>query len=167
MSQEGEPKQVKKTNILVKNQFGDLFVDTKKPDLLLVPSFKALNESAPEVTSGFPVDHFKCYKVKITEGKPEFVPLTVPVKDQFEDKDFEVKKPTRLCNPVGKKVDGVLTEVNNPDGHLMCYKVKPAEGQPKHVKIIGEIHVNNQFGSLRLDTKEEKELCMPSEKLLE
>ena len=155
-----QPKHVERTNIRVDNQFGTIFVDTKKPDRLLVPSAKSLagpiDALDPET-----IDHFKCYKVKVTEGTPEFEPIQVTLADQFEDKLFDVKKPKRLCNPVDKNSEGIF----NPLAHLMCYTVKRAEGEPKHIKVSG-IQVNNQFGPLQLDTKKEAELCVPSTKIL-
>jgi hypothetical protein len=44
--------------------------------------------------------------------------------------------------------------------------VKPVKGQPEHEKREG-IFTNNQFGPLQMDTKKEKELCVPSEKFVE
>lgn len=54
--------------------------------------------------------------------------------------------------------------IKNDAAHLTCYQAKPATGQPKHLKVLG-IHVNNQFEPGRLDTIEEEELCVPSEKI--
>ena len=72
---------------------------------------------------------------------------------------MDVKKPKWLCNPVDKNGEGIA----NPDDHLLCYKVKPAKGEPKFDKVKA-IHINNQFGPLQLDAKREKELCVPSVK---
>lgn len=79
--------------------------------------------------------------------------------DQFEDKDFVVKKPVNLCAPADKNDEGI----KNDDTHLMCYQAKPAIGEPRHTPVIG-IHVNNQFGAEQLDTIKEDELCVPSTK---
>ena len=151
------PKHVKQTNIQVDNQFGTIFVDTRKPDRLLVPSAKSLtNPIAPLATE--PIDHFKCYKVEVTEGTPEFPEgIQVTVGDQFTDPPevFEVEGPKRLCNPVDKNGEGI----QNPDDHLLCYKIM-------QVNLNG-IHVNNQFGPLQLDLeKKGKQLCVPSTKTL-
>jgi hypothetical protein len=43
----------------------------------------------------------------------------------------------------------------------MCYQVKPSLNQPKHQKVAN-IHINNQFGPLRVNTIMEEELCVPS-----
>jgi hypothetical protein len=161
----GATKHVPQKNVRVLNQFGELFVDTIKPELLLVPSAKEADPSqpppeAPDLSSLI-VDHYKCYKVKVSKGTPKFVPLQVSVEDQFltAPKLLDVKKPMHLCTPVDKN-----TEVRkNPSAHLMCYKVKPAKGQPKHTPVVG-IRVNNQFGLETLNTKKEDELCVPSAK---
>jgi len=158
---------VKRTNITVTNQFGSVVVDTIKPDRLLVPTAKDVDGPAPPEPdpATHNVDHYKCYKVKVTRGSPKFVPiLGVAVDDQFitdPGKLFDLKKPTRLCNPVDKNGEGI----KNPAAHLMCYQAKPARGEPKHQKVLG-IHVNNQFGPEQLDTVKEEELCVPSIKIL-
>ncbi len=155
-----QPKHVKRTNIEVVNQFGTIFVDTKKPDRLLVPSLKDLDTPIPDfyAPAVFTIDHFKCYKVKVSEGWEFPEGIQVDVVDQFnQPKLFDVEKPKRLCNPVDSDGEGII----NPDAHLMCYKVKRAEDEPKHEKVKG-IPINNQFGPLQLDTKKEEELCVPS-----
>ncbi|MFQ5800088.1 MAG: hypothetical protein ACE5H0_15535, partial [Bacteroidota bacterium] len=160
-----QPKHVKQTNIEVVNQFGTIFVDTKKPDRLLVPSLKDLDTPIPDIDAPavFTIDHFKCYKVKVSEGSEFPEGIQVNVVDQFnQPKLFDVEKPKRLCNPVDKNGEGII----NPDAHLMCYKVKRAEDEPKHEKVKG-IHINNQFGPLQLDTKKEEEICVPSVKTVD
>lgn len=159
-----ETAHVPRTNIQVDNQFGTIFVDTIKPDRLLVPTAKSLTGPV-EPLDPVNIDHFKCYKVKVTPGTAKFEPiLGVSVDDQFTDgaKLFDLSKPTRLCNPVEKTHDGTVTPKKNPAAHLMCYKVKPGTA---HTPVAG-IHTNNQFGPERLDTIKEEELCVPSEKIL-
>jgi len=147
-----ELEHMQLTGVVVTNQFGEIILDTDKPDRLLVPSLKDLVDPIPDgdVPGSFPVDHFKCYKVKVTEDTPEFEQLEVSVADQFSPGMlYTVEKPERLCNPVDKNNEGVI----DPDGHLLCYKV-----------AVAGIHINNQFGPLELNTKFAKELCVPSEK---
>jgi hypothetical protein len=45
----------------------------------------------------------------------------------------------------------------------MCYQVKAAAGQPKHAKVVAQIHTLNQFGPGQLDTIKESELCVPAQ----
>jgi hypothetical protein len=195
------PKHVKQTNIKVRNQFhpegSELVVNTLKPDRLLVPTAKSLSGPVEEPDSAtHNVDHYKCYKVKVTKGALKFPKgIQATIGDQFTDppKVFDLKKSTRLCTPVNKEDEGI----KNPDTHLMCYQVKPvkgvcAEGAPQNEgqackkeedcggttgqtsscvpqpkhERVLGIHVNNQFGPEQLDTIKEEELCVPSEKSL-
>lgn len=184
----GESKHEQQTGAKVTNRLGTLIVDTIKPDRLLVPTAKSLSGPVPPLDPE-PIDHFKCYKVKVRKGVCEDDPavacksdsdcatgvcsegfpkgLTVSVADQFTDpaKLFAVQKPTRLCTPVEKEVEGEVTAIQDPDRHLLCYQLKGAKGEPKHAKVLG-IHTNNQFGPEQLDTIEEDELCLPSTKTL-
>jgi hypothetical protein len=158
-------KHVRRTNVLIENQISTLRVDTTKADLLLVPSNKDLtvDPPAPDLNA-INVDHYKCYKIKVTSGTPRLPKgITVSVEDQFASpaKVFELKKPKHLCAPVDKNGEGI----KNPDAHLLCYSVKATSGQPKHVRQSG-LHVNNQLGVAVLGTTKEAELCIPSIKTL-
>jgi hypothetical protein len=149
--------------VKVTNQLGDLHVDTLKADTLLVPTAKdLLNPTPPPNSSNFIVDHYKCYRIRVTRGTLPFPKnTTVAIEDQFESpsKLLTLKKPRHLCNPVDKNGEGI----KNPGVHLLCYQSAPARGQRKHVRRIG-IYINNQFGPLRLDTFKEGEFCIPSTK---
>jgi hypothetical protein len=86
------------------------------------------------------------------------------VVDQFDRPTrYDVVNPTRLCTPADK--NGESPGAADHPEHLLCYGVKPAKGQPKHVKVLN-LHVNNQFGPERLDTINAEELCVPSTKTL-
>lgn len=157
----GTPK-FDKHSVKVTNQFGDFFVNTIRPDRLLVPTAKSLTGPVdPPDPAAHNVDHFKCYRVGRTQGTPQFpAGIQVTVEDQFTQSElYDVKKPTRLCTPVDKNDEGI----KNSDDHLMCYGVKRAAGQPRHVPVTG-IYVNNQFGPEQLDTVRETDLCVPSVK---
>jgi hypothetical protein len=82
--------------------------------------------------------------------------------DQFEQsKFFEVKKPRRLCIPTAKEFDGHRVDIKHPETHLLCYDVKPAKGELSHERVEG-IFVNDPFGPGLVDTRKERELCVPS-----
>jgi len=151
--------------VLVSNQFGDIILDVEEEKLLLVPSAKDLDFLPPLLVNTF-VNHYKCYEVEVTEGTPEFEKRIVHIFDPNfdESRDLEVKKPKLLCNPVQKIHDGI-TEIIVPENHLLCYDVKPAEGEPKHEKRKN-VSTNNQFGPELLDTEKEMEMCVPSMKIL-
>lgn len=155
-------KPAPRVNLLVEDQFGTLRVDAIKPDRLLVPTTKGLG-SPPAPPAPGVADHYQCYKARITPGTAKFPRgVQVLVSDQFTSpaKRLDVKRPRRLCNPVDKNGEGI----ERATAHLMCYRVKPAMGQPKHVHVVGQIHTQNQFGAERLDTIKEEELCVPAVK---
>ena len=138
------------SGIEVSNQFGTLVVGTIKSELLLVPAAKDPDNPVDKLTSTS-VDHYKCYKIKViadSQSRDQ-----VSLEDQFVNKEFNVGKPTMLCNPVDKNDEGII----NSDNHLMCYEIKDK------FKKTG-IHTHDQFGAEQLDTKKIKELCVPSEK---
>ena len=144
------PKHVKQKNVRIDNQFGTLFVETKRPDRLYVPTAKdPVNPIGPPDSALHNVDHFKCYivqaKRRVCEDDPQVRcrtdqncvdaglsgacnqgfprDLQVTIADQFTDPEnlYDVQRPTRLCTPVDKNSEGI----KNPEEHLMCYTVKP------------------------------------------
>jgi hypothetical protein len=156
------PRHVKRTAIKVTNQLGEIRLNTVKPRSLLVPSGKSLVSSPASPNPALlNLDHYKCYRVRVTPGTPKFASGTlVQASDQFETaRLLSLVKPRHLCAPVDKNGEGV----NNPQAHYLCYTAKPAVGSPKHTRTPG-IYVNNQFGPLRLDTLRETEFCIPSTK---
>jgi hypothetical protein len=159
----GSPRFTRQIRINVTNQLGSLFVDAYKRDFLLVPSNKNLSGPAtPPDNNAINVDHYKCYKVKVTSGTPRFTPTTVTVADQFTTtKTLALKKMKHLCTPVDKNGEGI----KNPSIHLACYQAKPASGQPRHVRRTG-VNVANQLGPLVVGTLMEREICVPSTKTL-
>jgi hypothetical protein len=147
------------TNIKVVDQFnpGGLFVDAKKQSHLLVPTVKSLS-APPPLPDAFATDHFECYKVKISRGRPKFVRRGVHLQDQFGPMAVDVNKPAFLCNPVDK--NGEDPSAPSHARHLMCYQVKQ-EGPVPFMTIFG-VFVNNQFGPETLDVKKPLELCVPA-----
>lgn len=152
-------KVAKLGGLPVTTPLGALTLDTVKPDRLLLPAAKSL-KGPVEPLASTSVDPFECFKAKVSKGTPKLAKgLEVDVADQFTAKarTLLVKKPTRLC--VATSVDG--SKLVSPEAALVCFKVKPAKGQPKHAKRLG-VHVNHAFGPGQLDTVKDEELCLPS-----
>ena len=144
-------------NLLIQNQLGDLRVDTVRPDLLLVPTAKDLLSPPGPPSTSSAVDHYKCYKIKVTSGTPRFPKgTTVQESDQFRTQAaLSLRKPKHLCVPVDKNDEGV----NNPSTHLLCYTAKSATKVPKKVGIF----VNNQLTTAgKVDAIKPGEFCIPS-----
>ncbi|HJQ85408.1 MAG TPA: hypothetical protein VKA21_15080 [Candidatus Binatia bacterium] len=159
----GSPRHTPRENLLVTNQLGFLRVNTIRPDLLLVPVAKSL--TGPQPTEPDPqshgVDHYKCYKVRVTPGTPRFPErVTVTVTDQFNgsEKTLKLKKPRHLCTPVEKNDE----PIKHPTVHLMCYLARGTPKTPRHQGVF----LTDQLTARRLDTVREREICIPTEKTL-
>jgi DNA-binding beta-propeller fold protein YncE len=151
-------KAAKQKGLAVSDALGSLVLDALKPDRLRLPSAKDL--AAPvDPLADPPLDAYECYKAKVSKGTPKLPKGTqVTVADQFEsERTLDVKKPSRLCVPVG--VDGAA--VLHPEAFALCYRVKPARGEPRHTRRTG-VHTANAFGAEQLDTVKEDELCLPA-----
>jgi cysteine-rich repeat protein len=154
----GSPKHVPQQNLKITNVVGVIRVDTIKPDFLMVPTSKDLNVDPP-LPGPNEVDHYKCYKIKVTPQTPKFPKgLTASLTDQFGVRSVSLLKPSHLCTPVEKNGEAI----KHASVHQLCYKVKPAPATPKQPGL----HLNNQFGILRVDTVKEDLLCAPSLKEL-
>ena len=153
----GSPRHVSQKNLLVTNQLGFIRVDTIRPDLLFVPAAKSLTSPPAPPNPSSNVDHYKCYKVRVTRGTPRFPErVTVTATDQFNTslKTLKLKKPRHLCTPVEKNGE----VVKNPTVHLMCYLARGTPKTPSHSGVF----VNDQFGPGQLNTTREQEFCIPS-----
>jgi hypothetical protein len=140
--------------VRIVNQFGATVVDVIKPDRLLVPSAKDL-DAPPALPAAFGVDHFKCYKVRVSKGEGRFSKVYgVTVADQFGTATVRLVKPFRLCVPVDKDGESPGSE-DHPDD-LLCYKTKDG------VAPTVTAHVANQLASQSLQLKRFAELCVPS-----
>jgi hypothetical protein len=156
----GEPRPAERAGLLAENTFGPIFVDTGKADLLLIPASHATTGSALAPTPGsHAVDSYKCYRVKLSKSLPRYFPPGAEQRltDAFEDRQYRLKKPKRLCSPVS--IDGSVIE--NGEGHMMCYPARRNDFSPVHTPRTG-ISVADRFGDLLLDTRREAEICVPT-----
>jgi hypothetical protein len=80
------------------------------------------------------VSPFLCYSVRESKGAATFLPRTLNLDDDLEDKDFEAKKPAALCNPLNLSTPMLTIPALDTDSHLKAYVIKESKGEPKHVK---------------------------------
>jgi len=160
----GSPKHIPQLDQRLHNQFGDIYLDTIKADRLLVPANKdddPMNPlPSPPVAANHNVDHYKCYRTKVTKGRPKFPRgLQASVEDQWETpaKVYDLKRPKLLCLAVNKNGEGIKHTYDN----MVCYLAKPAKGEAKHTPRTG-VGFADQFVAHRLDSKKEELLCVPS-----
>jgi hypothetical protein len=65
--------------------------------------------------------------------------------------------PVLLCNPVEKTHNDIVTPIQNPDDHLVCYKLEGTQ-------FTATAQVGNQFGEEILTVEPADLLCVPSRK---
>ncbi len=140
----------------VTDAFGTITVDVQKTTQLLAPAGYQLDGPATPVAPGI-ADHHECYRVRMSLGKYE-KGVTATLADSLENRTYSILKPTQLC----LAVDSAGAGLSNPDAHLMCYRVKRAPGEPRHDRVLDHINTADEFGTLRLDTRREGELCVPA-----
>ena len=141
----------------VVDQFGHHVFDVTRPLTLQVPAAKSETAPPPEPVAPA-VDHFQCYKVKVSKGTVRFAVRTATVADQFGTLTVDVRKPRRLCVPANKNGEEPGAE-SHPD-HLVCYAIRdrgPARFTPRQ-----GLFVHDQFGPLTIDAKRPRELCVPA-----
>ena len=140
-----------KRNVLITNQCNtDLILEVQKPESILVPSNKDVTGSQPgrPDPATHDVDHFLCYKARTPPRSADGTRLPrfprgiqVEVVDQFDGDDprrYDLRKVTKLCNPVDKSGTPILrsgpnrggpfpnplegASIENADAHLVCYQ---------------------------------------------
>jgi len=141
--------------VTVDNQFGigqELYVSG--PLFLAVPTQK--------IPHGPPVDldHFLVYEVLDYVGQPLEVPVFL--QDQFIDGLTDVYEPELFANPVQKTHGSEVTDIKNPDDHLVFYGIDGIYYWDAY-----DLPIANQFGPQFLDVYEGEGnfLGVPSQKI--
>jgi len=136
--------------VWVWNQFGEQVLTVEKPVALLVPTEKV------EPGSSFPafLDHYKVYLVN-----PDSAPIERPVylRDQWGEEENFVYEPVYFAVPVYKFHNGQFFTIQNPNDHLVFYRLEP---QPWFVSHL----TKDQFGSKDMNTTNSELLGVPTQK---
>jgi glucose/arabinose dehydrogenase len=144
---EGAADFAKISDVHIVNQCNSLYVQIVKPASLLVPTSKNLmSQPLPPDPMDHELDHFLCYKARNQTKLSDDTPLPkfpkrmqVEVVSQFDDmaaRRYDLKRVTKLCNPVDKSgMPSFLSgdnegdpkpitpaTIENPVDHLVCYK---------------------------------------------
>ena len=107
-------------------------------------------------------DHFLCYK-----SFGSFLREEVNLFDQFDTDEginFDVLKPKMFCNPAIKpELDPDAMLESGP--HYLSYKINEAHREPRHERKM--VEVQNQFGTMIVETFKPDRLMVPSGKSLD
>jgi hypothetical protein len=142
-------------DVTVTNQFGeDQWLKVAGPLFLAVPTKKGLHNPPQGL------DHFLVYEVLDYDNAP--VEVIVNLWDQFTlyNDGVGVYAPTLFANPVKKIHGDQVTDIKNPDDHLLFYWIDGGDF------YLPELPIANQFGEQFLSVSEETEpiLAVPSVK---
>ncbi|MDO8649172.1 MAG: hypothetical protein Q7R81_05315 [Candidatus Peregrinibacteria bacterium] len=153
--------------VFIQNQFEQRTILVTKPRYLLTPTGKkkigipddklshlpqkAIAFLVPQIPQN--ANHYLCYDVE----QYDFA-KGVLLRDQFQNKQFEVIKARYLCNPVEKRHDGKVYSIVDEKNHLMCYEVIP------HNPMNRLVLTHDQFGVKGLKAVRTEELCLPTVK---
>jgi hypothetical protein len=155
----GAPKFVQSDRDTV-DAYANRILTVTRPVSLLVPSNKVPGSGGAPPYAGTNVDHYKCYNAKLAKGQPKFTPPSTPqtVTDQFypSGQVFNVKKVTKLCNPVSANGG----TIQDSDSHLVCYQVKLPPGTLFTKQTVSTN--NPDFGTDVLLVTAPSELCLPA-----
>lgn len=160
--------------VFIQNQFEQRNITVTKPRYLLAPTGKKkigipiekilanLPQSAADklIASVVPpiptnANHYLCYDVlpyDIAEG--------VTLRDQFQNRPFEVIRALYLCNPAEKMHNGKVSKIVDENNHLTCYEVIP------HNTLNRKVITHDQFGIRSQTAVRTEELCLPTKKTL-
>ncbi len=147
--------------VAVENQFGEQTLTVTRAETLCLPAIK----DEMGMLDDLETHHFKCYRARARGFQPI---QGVRLVDQFEDKNTIVLTPRLLCTPVDK--NGEDPTAPDSPGHLTCFKIKDAPGQPAFDPVSAD--VEDQFvqqdllPTRRADCRRVRLLCVPSAKRL-
>jgi hypothetical protein len=153
----------RRTNLVFTNDLGTIHLDTISPATLLAPA--AVDVSSPPAAPAFgahDVDHYKCYKAKVTKGTagiPKGTQLAVRdgLSPAAPERVLDIKKAKFVCSPADVSGQGI----KNPYGYLVCYGAKSAKGEPKHEAL--SVHAADAFDAGLVAISKESVVCLPSE----
>ena len=128
---------------------GIVTLDIRDPELLFVPSSKSLTGPPDPLTQ--PLDHFLCYKARLSRGAPGQAQPILTETSQFETMDVPLRRIRWLCTPANK--NGEDPDAPNHSTHLLCDR--QALRRPLDIQPV----VNNQFGLQVLEIIRREEVC--------
>lgn len=160
--------------VLIENQFEQRSITVTKPRYLLAPTGKkklgipiekilanlppnAANKLIASIVPPVPqnANHYLCYDIE-----PYDIAKGVSLRDQFQNRQFEVVRALYLCNPTEKQHNDKISPIVDENNHLMCYETIP------HNTLNRKVITHDQFGIKSQTAVRTEELCLPTKKTL-
>lgn len=163
-----DPASVAPHSVVIENQFEKRTIVATTPRYLLVPTGKrktgitdallstvspaALAKLVPTLPQN--ANHYLCYDVE----PYDIVIKGVSLRDQFQNRKFDVIRARTLCNPAEKTHNGKVYAIVDEQNHLMCYEIIP------HNAVNRPVLTRDQFGIRSLKPVRTEEVCVPTVK---
>jgi hypothetical protein len=133
--------------LTVESALGTVSLRVRKANRLLVPAAKSLE--GPPAPLAAPGGRFRCYRAHLPRQAP--VARRVTVTDQFGQVTVDVRRPERLCVPVGDD-----DAPSDDAASLLCYAVRGPSVR------VGQAHTRDALGAQVLTPRRLRELCVPA-----
>lgn len=158
-----KPRTPGKT-VRLRNQLGTFIAQTGATQTLCIPSLQRIVPDrgiATPPTGTVPeadLDHFRCYDLQ-----PMSATAATELLDDFGQSSTTVTQLVRLCNPVEKTYQGMVTPIRRPQLHLACFTISDAGPNPPSGWFYPlDVVVRNQFGIAGMHVESVESLCLPT-----
>ena len=144
-------------NVQVSTRFGDVTLDTIRPDLLLVPTGTGSSSvPLPIDPHSAGADRYQCYRAHRARGTPVAFEDAISVSDESTASPVMLHTThlRHLCVPVDEGGEGIW----NPKASLVCYATGGAGG----TVASKPVYVNSQFRSGSVLARRRSEFCVPA-----
>ena len=141
----------------VTDQFGELDIKTRGPELLMVASSTSSVPPPPAPPPSGSTNHYSCRKASLVPGSPSPRGMSLTVDDALGTHMALIRRLRRLCRPADVNAAG--TGMRHPRATLICYGVRVADATSGPDAVF---ETASQLATGEVRTFGERELCVPA-----
>ena len=155
----GTPKFVPRTDMQLHDRFGEMSLIFFAYERLCAPA----SVDGGDPTAPMHPDHLAAYQQR--NEVPHFARVHgLTVTNAFGTIVVDLTKPVRVMVPSAKSVTAPPAEPDPPGiDHFTCYKLRASPGSPAFTRRLG-VALTDQFGTVVVDVKKPKTVCVPTDK---
>jgi hypothetical protein len=155
----GTPKFVPRPEMRLADRFGAKRIIFFAYERLCTPT----NKNGEDPSALLHPDHLAGYQTR--NEVPHFERVHgLTVQNQFGALTVDLTKPVRVLVPTAKSLSMPPPVPASPAlDHFTCYKTRRSAGAAKFTPILG-VALQDQLGTLLVDVKQAKALCVPTDK---